>query len=208
VDEEVPLLGRRRAVVPLLLWYFFFACFCLDEGWTRRLASAQTSRRTGIKRFPRVGIEAVQRAYTRRIHGMSGVERPYYRTRLKALKLYSLERRRERYTVLYMWNIIRGLVPNPGITTGWNPRTGMHINLPIVGGSCYIQKLTRESVLYRGPRLFDSLSRALRQMEDVNLLGFKRKLDNWLANVLDQPIVRGLCRASPTNSIIDQVKYM
>jgi hypothetical protein len=46
------------------------------------------------------------------------------------------------------------------------------------------------------------------QMEDVNLLGFKRKLDNWLANVLDQPTVRGLCQASPTNSIIDQVKYM
>jgi hypothetical protein len=27
-------------------------------------------------------------------------------------------------------------------------------------------------------------------MEDVNLLGFKRKLDNWLANILDQPTVR------------------
>jgi hypothetical protein len=52
------------------------------------------------------------------------------------------------------------------------------------------------------------LPSALRQMEDVNLLGFKRKLDNWLANVLDQPTVRGLCRASPTNSIIDQVKYI
>jgi hypothetical protein len=84
----------------------------------------------------------------------------------------------------------------------------MHINLPIVGGSCHIQKLRRESVLYRGPRLFDSLPSALRQMEDMNLLGFKRKLDNWLANVLDQPTVRGLCRSSPTNSIIDQVKYM
>jgi hypothetical protein len=45
-------------------------------------------------------------------------------------------------------------------------------------------------------------------MEVVNLLRFKRKHDNWLANVLDQPTVRGLCRASLTNSIIDQVKYM
>jgi hypothetical protein len=33
---------------------------------------------------------------------MSGKERPDYWTRLKTLKLYSLERRRERYTVLYM----------------------------------------------------------------------------------------------------------
>jgi hypothetical protein len=80
---------------------------------------------------------------------MSGKERPDYWTRLKTLKLYSLERRRERYTVLYMWKIIRGLVPNPGITTPWNPRTGMHINLPIVGGSCHIQKLRRECLIPR-----------------------------------------------------------
>jgi hypothetical protein len=70
---------------------------------------------------------------------------------------------------------------------------------------CHIQKLRRESILYRGPRLFDSLPSALRKMEDMNLLGFNRKLDNWLANVVDQPTVRGQCRASPTNSIIDQV---
>jgi hypothetical protein len=56
--------------------------------------------------------------------------------------------------------------------------------------------------------VFDSLPSALRQMEEVNLLGFKRKLDNWLANVLDQPTVRGLYRVLPSNSIIDQVKYM
>jgi hypothetical protein len=58
-----------------------------------------------------MAIEAVQRAYMRRIQGMSGKERPDYWTRLKTLKLYSLERRRERYTVLYMWTIIRGLSP-------------------------------------------------------------------------------------------------
>jgi hypothetical protein len=77
----------------------------------------------------------------------------------------------------------------------------MHINL-------HIQKLRRESVLYRGPILFDSLPSTLRQMEDVNLLGFKRKLDKWMANVLDQHTVGGLCQALPTNSIIDQVKYI
>jgi hypothetical protein len=68
--------------------------------------------------------------------------------------------------------------------------------------NCIIQ------TLHGGPRVFDSLPSALRQMEDVNLLGFKRKLDNWLANVLDQPTVRGIYRASQTNSIIDQVKNM
>jgi hypothetical protein len=109
-----------------------------------------------------MAIEAVQRAYTRRIHGMSGKERPNYWKQLKAITLYSLERRRESYTVLNMWKIIRGLVLNPGITTRWNPRTGMHINLPIVGGSCHIQKLRR--YLYQGLRRFNSLPSAQRQM--------------------------------------------
>jgi hypothetical protein len=56
----------------------------------------------------------------------------------------------------------------------------------------YTEAKKRECLILR-PRLFDSLPSALRQMEDVNLLGFKRKLDNWLANILDQPTVRGLC---------------
>ena len=33
--------------------------------------------------------------------------------RLKALKLYSLQRRRERYIIIYMFKIKIGLVPNP-----------------------------------------------------------------------------------------------
>jgi hypothetical protein len=76
---------------------------------------------------------------------MSGTERPNYWTQLKAIKLYSLERSREQYTILYIWKIIRGQVPIPGITTRWIPKTGMHINLPIVGGTCHIQTLRRES---------------------------------------------------------------
>ena len=35
-----------------------------------------------------------------------------YSKRLDVLKLYSLQRRRERYDIIYMWKIIEGLVPN------------------------------------------------------------------------------------------------
>ena len=31
---------------------------------------------------------------------------------LEVLKLYSLQRRRERYGIIYVWKIINGLVPN------------------------------------------------------------------------------------------------
>ena len=54
-------------------------------------------------------VEKVQRSFTRLISGMKGLSYP---ERLTALKLYSLQRRRERYIILYVWKILEGLVPN------------------------------------------------------------------------------------------------
>ena len=56
-------------------------------------------------------IENVQRYYTAQIRGMEALD---YWDRLKALSLYSLKRRRERYCIIrvYTWKIIEGLVPN------------------------------------------------------------------------------------------------
>ena len=35
-----------------------------------------------------------------------------YPERLTVLKLYSFQRRRERYIIIYVWKILEGLVPN------------------------------------------------------------------------------------------------
>ena len=53
-------------------------------------------------------LESVQRSFTRRIHGLGHMD---YWQRLKHLRLYSLERRRERYMIIYAWKIIENLVP-------------------------------------------------------------------------------------------------
>jgi hypothetical protein len=155
-------------------------------------------------------LEAVQRSFTRRINGMTGKDRPDYWARLKMLKMYSLERRRERYTIIYMWKILHTLVPNPGVNFKFNARTGIHIQLPDVGGSCHIAKLRRDSVLYKGPRLFNTLPVSLRQSVqfEPNLQTFKSKLDKFLNTVPDQPTVSGLIRAASSNSVIDQVNYL
>ena len=55
-------------------------------------------------------VEKVQRSFTRFISGMAGLS---YTERLAVLKLYSLQRRRERYIVIYVWKILDGLVPIP-----------------------------------------------------------------------------------------------
>ena len=54
-------------------------------------------------------LEKIQRSFTKHITGVNDI--PYHE-RLKSLGLYSLQRRRERYCILYIWKIIEGLAPN------------------------------------------------------------------------------------------------
>ena len=78
-------------------------------------------------------IEGVQKSFTRKITGLSEMK---YWERLDALNLYSLERRRERYIIIYVWKIIQGMVPNVEganrIRTATG-RNGLHCEIPPLG---------------------------------------------------------------------------
>ena len=52
-------------------------------------------------------LEGVQRSFTSKIARMEGKD---YMDRLANLKMYSQERRRERYQVIFIWKICQGLV--------------------------------------------------------------------------------------------------
>ena len=54
-------------------------------------------------------LEKIQRSFTKYIAGYQNLP---YSERLKSLRLYSLQRRRDRYLVIYMWKIAEGLAPN------------------------------------------------------------------------------------------------
>ena len=54
-------------------------------------------------------IEKVQRSFTKHI---TGIKNKPYDERLKLLNLYSVQRRRDRYQIIYFWKIIEKLVPN------------------------------------------------------------------------------------------------
>ena len=54
-------------------------------------------------------LESVQRSFTRHIQGMSSHS---YTDRLSLLKLYSLQRRRNRYSIIYIRKILENVVPN------------------------------------------------------------------------------------------------
>ena len=58
-------------------------------------------------------IEKIQKAFTKHIKGFSSFS---YQERLSNLKIYSLQRRRERYIIIYVWKILENLSSNPSQT--------------------------------------------------------------------------------------------
>ena len=80
-------------------------------------------------------LEQVQRNFLRKITGMHELN---YWEQLQALSVYSLERRREQYLIIYVWRIMEGQVPNistadnGGIRTKWHIRRGRCCLIPTV----------------------------------------------------------------------------
>ncbi|KAK3865432.1 hypothetical protein Pcinc_018201 [Petrolisthes cinctipes] len=110
-----------------------------------------------------------------------------YWERLKHLKLFSLQRRRERYQTIYTWRTLEGLVPNIGIQLGPNQTRGR---------TCYIEgpktnflrmKTLRANTFSKtGHKLFNSLPLYLRNMSACSVDVFKRHFDNFLQKILYQ----------------------
>ena len=180
-------------------------------------------------------IEKVQRYFTRRIDGMQGLN---YWQRLQKLNLFSLERRRERYVIIYIWKTWHNNVPAIGITVqSYDPEQGLFFHLPQLPkgqGTTHIRKLKERSIFYQGIRLFNSLPKHLRMavpadlsvktsstshlpqtaaqtetQEEVPALDkYKSALDAYLLSLPDQPTLPNLTRSAATNSIIDQKTYM
>ena len=152
-------------------------------------------------------LEAVQKSFTRKIDGTQGLS---YWERLKSLKLYSLQRRRERYIIIYIWRILEDQVPNlecTPIQSQQHQRRGRECLVPIV--SNYASPLVRQarfsSIAVRGPKLFNCLPQALRNISGCEVDSFKRALDRFLSGIPDEPPVHGYTqfRRCETNSLVD-----
>ena len=57
-------------------------------------------------------LKRVQRLFTRNISGLRNFS---YWDRLSLLKLFSIERRMERYQIIYLFKCLHELAPNPGV---------------------------------------------------------------------------------------------
>ena len=149
-------------------------------------------------------IEKVQVCYVRKIIGLSNLD---YWQQLARLGLYSLQRRRERYRIIYIWKVLEEMVPNFGIIPKYNKRTGRYCMVPAIRSSatCRTQTIRFSSMGVNGPIAFNHLPVRLRNMSNCTVDAFKSALDKYLKTVPDQPRVPGLVRycLKGGNSIID-----
>ena len=126
-----------------------------------------------------------------------------YWERLVHLKLMSLQRRRERYTILMMWKILHNVVPNCCNIEFINPsRHGTKAVIPSMSkcSSLCNQTLYDSSFAVRGPKLWNKVPVAIKAEKTFD--GFKVSLSKFLALIPDQPPVSGYT-CSWSNSLVD-----
>ena len=134
-----------------------------------------------------------------------------YLTRLKRLNMFSLERRRERYCVIYIWKILNYLAPNFGgniIQNYFDDRRGRLCSTPalIRGSSDSMKSIRDDSLAVRGPKLFNAMPRDIRDLTGT-LEQFKARLDKFILTVLDEPQLPGYQRTG-SNSLVEQLNRM
>jgi hypothetical protein len=173
-------------------------------------------------------LESVQKNFTSKIDFTDEPERLNYWERLKKLKIYSLQRRRERYSIIYVWKVLYGEYPNPGIglnqvfpaihcehqnrgidITAINERTS---EITTGHDSGENPRFSQHSILNRCCKLFNAIPPSLRQLtvqdSKPSHKAFKSALDQWLQKIPDQPTIPGHLRLAATNSILHQKDYI
>lgn len=155
-------------------------------------------------------LESVQRNYTSKLDGLSDLN--YYQ-RLHKLNLYSAERRRDRYLITYIFKIINGKVPNPGISYKWALRRGKELKIPPVRTSKQSRGATLlyHSFTRRAPRLFNALPETLRNISgDTPMDTIKQRIDNLLKKIPDEPRIPGYypSNSAVSNRVEDQIRVM
>ena len=144
-----------------------------------------------VKSTQLLKLEILQKSYTNRIIDLSDCN---HWEKLQKLKMYSVERRFQRYAIIYIWKVLENKVDNFGVKWNQNVRRGRMIELParFPGNNTAANNLREQSLIIRGGRIFNKLPHSLRNTSDVTLDTFKHRLDMFLQEIPDHPNVPGL----------------
>ena len=131
-----------------------------------------------------------------------------YWVKLSELHLYSQERRRERYQVIFLWKISQGMVSGYNIDfTHTMGRRGRSIipKAVVRAAPSAVRNARERSLGVRGARIFNLLPEQIRSMNTDHIDMFKNHLDVFLSSIPDQPTITGLGRAAESNSLLHQL---
>lgn len=146
-------------------------------------------------------LEAVQQNYAGKLISIKHIS---YKERLEELNVFSLERKVEIYTIIFIWKFLEGFVPNFGIESYTKSRTGhpCKVSKNPASPSKYRTRY-RNSLGFKSTKFFN-ISRDLNGV-DVGL--FKEKLDLLWSGVPDKHNSQQgtQLRAAATKSLIHQV---
>ena len=141
-------------------------------------------------------LDGLQRSFTSKIYGME--EKSYWQ-RLTELNLYSLQRRRERYCIFYIWKILEGLVPNEiGLTLSQIKSRGRSCYIEGPKTNCASLKTIRGNSFGRtGPKMFNCLPAYIKNISSCPFEKFKKEVDKFLVKIEDTPPTNSYCSTWP-----------
>ena len=140
------------------------------------------------------GLQAIEKLFYDFSSKIPEVKEENYWMRLCSLKMYSQQRRMERYRIIYVWKILENYAPNCGIQLAQlNERLGRKCKIPSIRPNTRtaIQTLRENSFQINGARLFNCLPKHVRTIQ-FNQEDFKEALDKYLSEVPDEPRIGSL----------------
>ena len=98
--------------------------------------------------------------------------------------MFSIQRRHERYRVIYVWKLIEKMVPDCGITVTHESETRLGRR---VGAENLrrVSNLTESTFQVQASKLFNSLPKSLRNLTKCGVGDFKAQLDNYLIYLIN-----------------------
>ena len=156
-------------------------------------------------------LEGILRNFTKKVDNLQDLP---YCARLRKMKLSSIQRRHERYKILYIYKIKEGLVPNLpshpleqetfSLQFHCNPRTGTTCFLPNHKQHHNpVDKARESSFAITASRLWNRLPPCISNLTNLPLHAFKSKLDKFLDIFPDEP----RCNASGLYSDPNSGRY-
>ena len=144
-------------------------------------------------------LELIQWNFIRKI---SEVQSDDYWEALKKLGLNSLERRRDRYRIIYLWKTMEGLVPSLGLESTWNPRRGRTIKPVEVlrKAPTWVKQAKSHAFKHESVRMWNLLPIGVRNTTQVSTDTFKYRLDKYLTSIKDQPRIPSMTSQCITTS--------